>query len=346
MMRTHANTPTSGFTLVEVVVAGAILAGCLYAIVGMAFKENQSGQSTLNIGAAETRAQEMLYTLDRELVHARGASPHAVLTSALGSGDLASINVDSTLGFPNTGLLLIDRGQNNVERLRYASLDASQQRFVGLVRGEQCTQASGHSQGVDVMWGGLAEPILLQTNPAANLWDGRAKESTGPVYFRGDGSGFSYRVPTDPTGGTNYLDGSEVRWGATVDGAPSLTGWAALWFEPKTTYDEATSKHDLNGDGDMTDVFDVGQIRRRTWDTNAPGTPARELGLGPSVVIQERCNWGGDLDHDGFDDPIFLWDSETRRLHVRLHILGTNSANTPITRTVESTIFLRNEPEN
>jgi len=347
-MRTQnfTHTGASGFTLVEVIVAGSILAGCLYAILGMAFRENQSGQSTLSIGSAETKAQEMLYSLERELVHARGASPAAVLTQALGAGELSSITVDSTLGFPDKGLLLIDRGGGSVERVRYAGLDLLHEHFTGLARGEQCTAPHGHSQGADVLWGGLAEPILLQTNPAANLWDGRAKESTGPVYFRGDGSGFSYRVPTDPAGGTDYLDGGDVQWGASVDGTPSLTGWAALWFEPKTVYDEAASKHDLNGDGDVTDVFDVGQVRRRAWDTDAPNAAVRELGLGPSVVIQERCNWGGDLDHDGFDDPIFLWDSETRRLHVRLHVLGTTSANTPITRTVESTIFLRNEPEN
>ena len=182
-------------------------------------------------------------------------------------------------------------------------------------------------------------------NPPASTWDGRAKESTGIVHFRGDGTGFSYRLPTDPAGGSNYLAGDDVRWGAEVDGAPSATGWAALWFEPSETWEEARFGHDVNGDGDTNDVFDVGQIKKRTWDTADPGAVVRELGLGPTVVIQERCNWGGDLDGDGFDDPIFLWDAATSCLHVRILVLGTTVENVPITRKVDTMIFLRNEPQ-
>lgn len=346
-MRAHTlnDARRGGFTIVELTIASAIFGMVVLGILMVTARDDQMSKSSLTIGVAETRAQQMLLALEVELAHARGAAPKAVLTQGLASGETSSIAVDSTLGFPNSGELLVDRGTGAVERIHYAHLDASHTHFLGLTRGDQCTTATGHASSADVLWGGLAEPILLQQNPAAALYDGRARENTGPVYFRGDGSGFSYRVPTDPAGGSDYLVGGEVRWGARVDDAGSASGWAALWFEPRSTYDESVTGFDLNHDGDKTDVFDIGQIKKRTWDTDDPSAVVRELGLGPSVVIQERCNWGSDLDHDGFDDPIFLWDAATRRLHVRIHVLGTSSGNAPVTRQVETTIFLRNDPE-
>jgi hypothetical protein len=92
------------------------------------------------------------------------------------------------------------------------------------------------------------------------------------------------------------------------------------------------------------DVFEIGQLRRLIWDTSDPSR-VEELGLGPSNVIQERCNHGGDLDGDGFADPLFLWNAETNLLHVRLFLLGASRRDMPIVRKVESVLFLRNEPE-
>jgi hypothetical protein len=136
-----------------------------------------------------------------------------------------------------------------------------------------------------------------------------------------------------------------VRWGATVAGNQLASGWASIWFQPDSVYSEATFGRDLNDDGDFTDEFDIGQIRKRTWDTSDPTTMPSELGLGPTVIVQERCRWGRDLNHDGFDDPMFLWDAATRRLHVKLHVIGMSSTNAPVMRAVETTIFLRNDPE-
>ena len=110
------------------------------------------------------------------------------------------------------------------------------------------------------------------------------------------------------------------------------------------TYDESQTGDDVNKDGDRVDVFDVGQIRRLTWDTADP-TRVENLGLGPTNVIQERCHWGADLDADGFADPLFLWNHETNLLHVRLFILGRANQDVPVVREVESVMFLRNEPE-
>ena len=99
---------------------------------------------------------------------------------------------------------------------------------------------------------------------------------------------------------------------------------------------------DVNQDGDRVDVFDVGQLRRVNWDVTNPNLND-DVGLGPSAVLQERCNWGGDLDSDGSDDPLFLWNPDTNELHVRIFILGLTKSGLPIVRRVESVLYLRNE---
>jgi hypothetical protein len=344
-MRTIHRNDCAGFSLVELTIAGTLFALVVMGIVVVTARDDSRSKSSLAISVAEMRAEQMLAKLESQLVLARGAAPKAVLTHALSSGDTGGLTVDSTLGFPSSGTVLVDRGNGALERLAYSMLDATGTRLIGLTRGVQCTTAATHAPGTDVLWCGLAEPILLQTNPPASLYDGRSLESTGPVYFRGDGTGFSYRVPVDPTGGTNFLQDGEVRWGAEVAGNPTASGWAAIWFEPSTTYSEATFGCDLNQDGDLNDEYDIGQLRKRTWDTADPTVVPSELGLGPTVIVQEHCKWGHDLNHDGFDDPMFLWDAETRRLHVKLHVIGLSSTSAPVMRAVETTIFLRNDPE-
>ncbi len=148
-----------------------------------------------------------------------------------------------------------------------------------------------------MLWSGLAEVLALTGTPAADLYDGQALESAGPVYFRGDGTGISYRMPTDPAGGREYFADGQLQWGAIVGQSPLLTGWSALYYVPVGTYAEAQSGIDINHDGDRTDVFDIGQIHRRSWNTSDPGNlDSREVAIGPSVVLQEHCHCGSDLD--------------------------------------------------
>jgi hypothetical protein len=152
-------------------------------------------------------------------------------------------------------------------------------------------------------------------------------------------------VPVDPSGENNFIDGNQLRLGADVLGiGPTENGWNALVFVPKNTYDESKTDDDLNRDGDTDDVYDIGQIRRLSWAHDQP-TQVEEIGMGPSNILQERCNWGGDLDGDTFDDPIFLWNRDTNLLEVRLFLLGRSNEDMPIVRSVQSVMFLRNEPE-
>jgi hypothetical protein len=242
--------------------------------------------STLQITGVEDLAQQMLFHMEHELASATGSTPKFTLPGPLSAGEVSGMDVSSTLGFPPHGTLLLDRGGARAERVNYSSI-ASATRFEGLARGQECTTSSDHAgaNGVDQLWCGLAEPLANQVDPSPADYDGIALEDGQKVYFRGDGRGFSYRVPIDPTGGDNPLNGHDLYFGAVVGGVPTLNGWVALVFEPREEYDEAATKDDVNRDGDTSDVFDVGQLRRLTWDASDP-TRVEELGLGPTNVIR------------------------------------------------------------
>lgn len=350
MPRTRPINRRRGMTMLELTLSFGILTTILLAVFGVIQRDTQLAHSTLGIAISEMKAQQMLRKIEGELANARGTVPIASLTQDLTTSETSQIEVELTLGFPPTGTLLLSRGTGSEERIDYDGLVATQDSFNNLTRGVQCTQAAAHTAGigVDILWASMAQPIDIQVNPPANLWDGQAQEPTGTVFFRGDGTGFSYRVPVDPTGAIppNYLDGDDLQWGHTVQDVGDLDGWACMFFQPARVITEFSTGDDLNRDGDTLDTFDIGQIRRLIWDTLDPTIAPANLGLGPTNVLQERCNYGGDLDGDGFDDPIFLWNDEDRQLHIRLFILGRTNSDIPIIREVESMVFLRNEPEN
>ena len=333
----------SGFTLLEMLFAVTIFAGVLLMSYSLLTRQAEMSQASVTLSVAQTRAQTMLYRLEQELSNARGAAPTATSAAALSSGATGSLQVDSTKGFPPSGLVLIDRGQANVERIAYNTLSADGHRFRNLLRGQAGTNPSGHAANATVLWDGLAEVLALGSSPPASDYDGKALEANGASYFRGDGSGFSYRLPTDPGGGHDYLAAGTLQWGAAVGGQPRLDGWAAVYFVARRSVREADLKLDINHDGDLLDTFDVGQIVKRTWSTAAPASAPTERALCPTVVLQEQSHWGRDLDGDGFDDPMFLWDPLTRRLHVRLFVLGEGSTSRASVRKVESLVYLRND---
>jgi hypothetical protein len=335
----------AGGLLFETLIAVALFSVVLLSSMAMVESGRRFSNATMQITTVEDLAQQMLFRMEHELASATGASPACALPAQLGAADTTGVTVSSTLGFPPRGTLLLDRGSAREERVSYARI-ASTTRFEGLTRGLECTAPSDHAgaNGVDQLWTGLAEHLENQLDPAPADYDGIALEDGQRVYFRGDGTGFSYRVPVDPTGGDNPLNGDDLFFGAVVEGVPTTDGWVAVVFEAQSEYIEAATGDDLNEDGDTRDVFEVGQLRRLTWDA-IDASRVEELGLGPTNVIQERCNRGGDLDGDGFADPLFLWNAETNLLHVRLFLLGASRSDLPVVRKVESVMFLRNEPE-
>lgn len=332
----------AGLTIVEMSIAAGIFTTVLLGSLAMMRRDNDIAYTTLGISLAESKAQTMLRKIETELSQARGISPRTSLISDLGAGNEASMEVASTLGFPPSGLLLINRGTGTEERLFYNSFGSGLDEFETLLRGQQATDPYNHPDGTEVLWAGLAEPLANQNNPPADQWDGRVTGPRGPAFYRGDGAGFVYQIPTDPAGGTDFLDGINLRWGATVNNVATLDGYHSVQFTPSLQITEAASGEDINRDGDRLDTFDVGQLRRFTWDSSDPDVAREDLGLGPNTILQESGAWGSDLDGDGFEDPMFFWDEATRRLQIRLFVLGRTRADSPIVRRVESTVFLRN----
>lgn len=333
----------AGYTIIEVLISTALIAVVLLSSYSLLAREQSSSRSVLEISHVELSSQEMLFGLEQELANAVGSSPIANATVAVTPTD-ATLAVQSNLGFPPFGMVIVDRGQMNEERLSYAGIEGDKMTFTGIEHGQSCTSAFQHAATAEVIWSGLAEPLAQQSPaPDPSAYDGLVREDYGDVYYRGDGTGFSYRVPLDPI--QKLAQGEPLSWGAEIAGFGEVaTGWNALYFQPRTVYEEADGGHDVNGDGDVADLFDVGQIRKVRWNVKTP-TEVDDLGLGPASVLQERCNHGGDLDGDGFDDPLFLWNRETSELHVRLFLIGSTKKGAPVTRKVESVMFLRNTAE-
>jgi len=340
---TKTSTQRSGFSVVETVVAITLLAVVTFSAISMIESGNRFSRSTLETTAVEDLSQQMLYRLERELANASAHQPaKAFLALPFPSSETTEMVLDSTLGFPPFGSVVIGPGTATEERVAYRTLTPGQTTLEGLERGFQCTTALSHGQGPEVFWAGHAEWIDDQANPQPG--DRIALEEGVEVYFRGDGVGFSYRIPVDPAGGNNVLDRNDLHWGSSIPGIGQTTdGWMCFYYEPKTVFDEAVENHDLNGDADYTDVFDIGQVRRRSWSIDDP-TQLEDVAWGPSAVLQEQCNWGGDLDNDGYGDPLFLWNEGALMLHIRLTVIGSSRV-LPTTRRIESYTFLRNRPE-
>ena len=193
----------------------------------------------------------------------------------------------------------------------------------------------------------MARPIENQTNPAPNLYDGISQELFGSVFYEGDGSGFSFRLPVDPLGTGSFVEDGELRLGAMLENGDDVNGWSAVYFEPVATVTEESRGVDINRDGDREDRFDLGSLRMRSWrTTDASPNMTREVGLCPPIILQEECAWGGDLDGDGFSDPIFLYDERTQRLRIRLHVLTGTVGEIGVVKRKELAMFLRNSNTN
>ncbi len=342
MESTAINTRQSGFTLVEVTIAATLCCVVLLGVLGVVHKEAKSFADQATIVNHESDAIHALRQIERELTFAKGITPSAWLINPLGAGAGGGLEVDNLLGFPSRGGLLLGRGTAAEERLTYDTYDLAANTFETLTRGQQCTTPSGHPANETVLWAPMAIPCGNQVAPAANQFDGRSNELLGPIFFQGDGTGFAFQVPTDPTGGTDFIDGESVRWGSQVAGQPLASGYSALFYDPLTSVTEADARRDLNNDGDTDDTFDLGRIKLLRWDSNAPGAATTEVNLTGPFILQERCNQGGDLDGDGFEDPLFLWMPDSNTLHVRIFVFAGQINGHVVTRMVDTLVFLQN----
>lgn len=328
-------------TLIELMIALVVLSLVMTGLMGSMQREASVLADMTHTTARERRAAEMLGRLESLLEYAAGATPTAFLISPMALGETFEITVDSNQGFPPFGFLQIEPGTVWEERVGYGDLDPVANTFLELTPGALCTLENGHGTGLPVLWADLGLALENQVAPPADQWDGRLDTDTGPIFFRGDGTAFSFRIPTDPDGNGEYIDDTGIKWGAAVDGVDTLEGWAALRFDPVLELREDAEGRDLNRDGDAVDVFDLGRIELVTWNAFTGGEPSR-VRLCPPIVMQERCNEGGDLDGDGFDDPIFVWFPLEGRLEVRFFLALGHVNGRELIRRTTSTIHLRN----
>ncbi len=341
-MKGRGRNGTAAFTLVEVSLSLAVTAIVLGSMAVSMQREAKGLAAMATSNSIERGTSQMLDRLGHELEYAVGANPQAFLMTSLSAGNESGFSVDASRGFPAWGILLLDPGTPAEERIAYADLVPSLHRFENLGRGAQCGSPQNHSKNALVRWAGMACPIDNQLNPSASEFDGVSKGAFAPIYFRGDGTGFSFRVPTMVSGSDDYIQNGEVTWGSAVGDGPSSEGWSALVYQAQAQFIEAQEGFDLDRDGDLEDVYDLGRIRMMSWNAYSDSSSHTDVALCPPIVLQRRCDWGGDLNNDGFDDPIFLWDPDTGRLRISLYVLPGRIHGHAAPRRVETTLYLRN----
>ncbi len=335
----------AGVTLLELLIAMSVLAGVLLAALATFGREGEALQAITDKTQVSLRGQQMIGRLDDLLGDAQPILPDAWLTEDVDTSQNARLLVDTHLGFPDRGFVILEPGTLREEYVSYASLGSTGgPRLLNLDRGLGCTNAAVHDAGARVLWAGVASAIPQQISPPPSSFDGSSLERGEEVFFRGDGTGFSFRVPTDPTGGQDVLDGLEVRWGATLRGQALSTARCAFVFEVTDEISEAELDQDLDRDGNRTTVFDLGEVHLRIWDTADSGLAPQNVSLGGTRILQPQCDYGGDLDNDGYDDPIFLWTPETGRLRVRLFFLSYRVGQPAVVTRQETVLRLRNPP--
>lgn len=331
-----------GFTIIEMVVALAIMSVILVATSATLQREARSIGEMQQLSYSERTVQSLFAKIEQRLDFGQGLDPVTTVANDVGVAETFSVTLQEEFGFPFEGTMILAPGTANEERVEYTGLNAGANELRSLERGAQGTNASSHSSGTTVLWQGYAYAIEEQVAPPAGTFDGQSDDLRGTVFFRGDGTGFPYRRPVDPNGTGTFITEDGVRWGATIGGRDSEDGCAALVFRPVAQISEADRGWDLNADGDLVDVFDLGRIADMGWDATDTANGTSSLDLVAPIFLQEVDNYGGDLDGDGFDDPIFLWNANSGRLRIRLFALLGDISGRDIVRRFETVLYMRN----
>lgn len=305
-------------------------------------KEAQNVGDMQRLSYSERLVQDLFTKIEQRLDFAQGIQPSTTLSAPLSSGGTASLALAETFGFPNEGVIVIEPSTPSEERISFSVLDPGSESLGTLTRAERGTNGVSHPSGSMVIWEGTCSPVEDQVAPAAGTFDGQTDDLRGPVFYRGDGVGFAYRMPVDPAGTGSFIGPTGIRWGARVGGGDSADGCACLIFDPVATISEAVRNFDINKDGDLLDVFDLGRISDLGWDALDPTLGTSSLNLVPPIILQEQDNYGSDLNNDGFQDPMFMWTPNSGRLRIRLYALLGDVQGREVVRRFETVLYLRN----
>ena len=329
-----------GFTLIEVSIALSVMTVILLATSAVLRKETRGIMELQNMGHSEKVMNGAFHRILRTIQFARGYSPETNLVSTLNAAESGEVLLGNVTGFPESGLLVVDRGQATEEIIRYERHAAIGSGLWTLERGVEGTTARGHSAGSSALWSGLARPIANQTDPAPAEYDGRTDDLRGDTYYLGRGTGLSYQVPVDPEHTGSYESSTGPRWGAQVAGGEVEGAHAAVSFIRSTEISETKRDFDFNRDGDQDDTFDLGRIAIQSWN-NDPAEAIR-INLTPSIILQEKGAYGSDMDDDGYQDPMFLWSADQGRLRLRFFVLAGTINGHEVVRRFETIIHLCN----
>jgi prepilin-type N-terminal cleavage/methylation domain-containing protein len=135
------------------------------------------------------------------------------------------------------------------------------------------------------------------------------------VNFTGDGTAeIAFQVPVDSDGDgvlayTPERAAPDINWGSARGGAEAVGQTTVYRFVATDVFSESERGIDLNGDGDVADVFNVGHIEEACFETTAAVVPARRpVAFSPDIFLQNRDEETGDIDGDEVPDPMFSWD--------------------------------------
>lgn len=331
-----------GFTLVEVMLALTVVTVILLATTAALQKEAEKVSDMQRLSYSERLVQDLFTKIEQRLDFSQGIQPITTLSVGLNTGNNASAALAEDFGFPFNGVMVIEPGTIDEERVGYSSLNPGANSMETLERGLRGTSSVSHPSGSVVLWDGCCYPIEDQVAPAPGSFDGQTDDLRGALFYRGDGIGFSYRKPVDPANTGSFIGPTGIRWGATVGGTDTEDGCAALTFRPVAVVTEAERNFDINGDGDMADTFDLGRISDLAWNVLNPALGTSSIDLVSPIILQEQDAYGSDLDGDGFNDPMFLWTPDSGRLRIRLFALLGDVKGHEIVRRFETVLYLRN----
>lgn len=338
----RARAAAAGFTLVEMIIALGVVSVILAATTLSLHKESASISDMQRLSHSERLIQDLFTKIEQRLDFAQGIEPTSTLDAPLSGGGTGTIALTDVFGFPHEGMVVIDPGSANAERVSYTTLSPGTNTLETLTRAERGTSDVSHPVGSLVSWEGVATPTENQVAPAAGTFDGQTNDLRGPIFYRGDGVGFCYRKPVDPAGTGTFIEPGGIRWGATISGTDVEDAVGAVVFEPVARITELERQFDINRDGDLADAFDLGRIRDIAWNAVDPALGSSTLALVTPIILQEVDDYGSDLDADGFLDPMFLWTPDSGRLRIRFFALLGDVGGREVVRRFETVLYLRN----
>lgn len=120
-----------------------------------------------------------------------------------------------------------------------------------------------------------------------------------------DGSQLSYRLPVVDDDSGAFLDAAgDVLWGINDGDGAHLGEFGVISFTTDRIRYETVEGIDINGDGDQSDSFEEGFLRR----VSSTGAP---MGCPSLRVLLVNGDYSGDVDGDGTGDPLFSMVGDT-----------------------------------